>query len=214
MKVQHLVFDWDGTLADTYPVISAAYEYAFKTLGLPAIPYDEIKRLTSTLQNKDTLGFIFGEQKEQAKEAYYNYIGLHHATELQAMTGAAELLGFCHQKGLSSYLITNKKRLYFLEECNQLGFTPFFTNIVTAGDFAEDKPHPLATHALFGKTLPEADTIMVIGDGLADYQVARTYDHNGKKALCTLYDPKGKYSGDRPDFLVDDLTKIIEILQS
>lgn len=55
MSIKYVVFDWDGTLADTYPVISAAYDYTFDTLGLPRIPYDEVKRITSTLQNKDTL---------------------------------------------------------------------------------------------------------------------------------------------------------------
>lgn len=40
MSIKYVVFDWDGTLADTYPVISAAYDYTFDTLGLPRIPYD------------------------------------------------------------------------------------------------------------------------------------------------------------------------------
>lgn len=214
MKIQHVVFDWDGTLADTYPVISAAYEYTFQTLGLPPIPYDEVKRLTSTLQNKDTLGYIFGDRKEEAKTAYYDYIGRHHASELKAMPGAAELLAFCRSKGLKSYLLTNKKRFYFLEESDQLGFTVFFDKIVAAGDFAEDKPHPLATHALFAGNLPDADSILVIGDGLADYQVARTYDHDNKKALCVLYDPKNKYKGEQPDYLVKNLKSVIDIIQS
>ena len=55
MKYKYAVFDWDGTLADTYPVISAAYDYTFDKMGLLRIPYDEIKRITSTLQNKATL---------------------------------------------------------------------------------------------------------------------------------------------------------------
>ena len=70
MSIKYVVFDWDGTLADTYPVISAAYDYTFDTLGLPRIPYDEVKRITSTLQNKDTLGCIFGERKQEAADAY------------------------------------------------------------------------------------------------------------------------------------------------
>ena len=63
MKYKYAVFDWDGTLADTYPVISAAYDYTFDKMGLLRIPYDEIKRITSTLQNKDTLGYVFKERQ-------------------------------------------------------------------------------------------------------------------------------------------------------
>ena len=36
MGIKHVVFDWDGTLADTYPVISAAYDYVFKCLDIEA----------------------------------------------------------------------------------------------------------------------------------------------------------------------------------
>mgnify|MGYP001516059557 CR=1 FL=1 len=64
MKYKYAVFDWDGTLADTYPVISAAYDYTFDKMGLLRIPYDEIKRITSTLQNKDTLGYVFKERRQ------------------------------------------------------------------------------------------------------------------------------------------------------
>ncbi len=212
MKIKHVVFDWDGTLADTYPVISAAYDYTFRALGLTPIPYDEVKRITSTLQNKDTMGHIFGDRKEEAKKAYYEYIEKYHANNLEAMPNAAELLKTCEQQGLRSYLLTNKKRLYVLEETDKLGFTRFFTNIVAAGDFAEDKPHPLATRAVFS-ALPEAKSILVIGDGVADYEVARTYDCGDAKALCFIYDPKDKYHGEQPDKIVKDFAEIIAFLK-
>lgn len=74
MKYKYAVFDWDGTLADTYPVISAAYDYTFDKMGLLRIPYDEIKRITSTLQNKDTLGYVFKERRDEAAGYFYEYI--------------------------------------------------------------------------------------------------------------------------------------------
>lgn len=212
MKIKHVVFDWDGTLADTYPVISAAYDYVFKTLNLPPLSYDEIKRLTSTLPNKDTLGCIFGNRKEEAKTAYYDYIRKHHAQELKPMPHAQKLLEFCRDNGFLSYLITNKKRPFLLEEADKLGFTGFFNKIVAAGDCPEDKPHPLATHALFDNVLPEADSILVIGDGEADRQVARTFDHDGKKTLCAICDSTKKYAGEKPDYFVENLNEIINIL--
>ena len=149
MSIKYVVFDWDGTLADTYPVISAAYNYTFDKLGLPRIPYDEIKSLTSTLPNKDTLGFIFKERKDTASKAYYEYITAHHAANLQAMPSAKEVLEFCRKQGLKTYLLTNKKTLYIKEEIAKLGFENLFDKVIAAGEYAEDKPHPIATHAVF-----------------------------------------------------------------
>lgn len=78
MKYKYAVFDWDGTLADTYPVISAAYDYTFDKMGLLRIPYDEIKRITSTLQNKDTLGYVFKERRDEAAGYFTNISKIPH----------------------------------------------------------------------------------------------------------------------------------------
>ena len=213
MNIKYVVFDWDGTLADTYPVISAAYNYTFDTLGLPRIPYDEVKRITSTLQNKDTLGAVFGDRKEEAAAAYYDFIGRHHAANLEAMPGAREVLDFCRGKGLKCFLITNKKTPYVAEEIEHLGFNGLFDKVVAAGEYAEDKPHPQATLAVFEGSLPPADEILVLGDGVADFQTARTYDHDGKTACCVIYDPKGKYKGTEPDYKITDLTALFNIIE-
>ncbi len=34
MKYKHIVFDWDGTLADTYTVICDAYAHVFNSLNI------------------------------------------------------------------------------------------------------------------------------------------------------------------------------------
>ena len=204
MSIKYVVFDWDGTLADTYPVISAAYDYTFDTLGLPRIPYDEVKRITSRLQNKDTLGCIFGERKQEAADAYYSFIGKHHAAALEAMPGARSVLEYCRKHNITSILITNKKTLYVAEEIEKLGFSEFFDKVIAAG--------PLATHAAFGGKLPPADEILVLGDGEADFQTAATYAHDNRKAFCVIYDPKRKYKGSEPDRKIDDLRQVIEII--
>lgn len=213
MAIKYVVFDWDGTLADTYPVISAAYENTFKTLGLNPISYDEIKKLTSTLQNKDTLGYLFGDKKDKAEKIYYKYIKENHVLKFVTMPNAENLLQYCSDNGIKCFLITNKKREFFLKESNKANFTKFFTNIVAAGDFEEDKPHPTATRAVFFGKKPKADEILVVGDGYADYLTARTYDDEDKKTKCVIYDPKGVYKGENPDYKVKTLDEIIEILR-
>ena len=212
MKFNHIVFDWDGTLADTYPVISKAYEYTFSQLNLPPLSYEEIKHLTSTLQNKDLLGYIFGSQKEIAKKYYYDYIEKNHIKYIKAMPYAEELLKFCQTNNIQTYLISSKKRTYLLKEVSYLGFSSFFKNIVASGDSSEDKPSPSAAYAVFNNNLPSADSILVIGDGEADYKVARAYDRNNKKSCCIICDSTQHYKGPTPDFKVSTLKEIINLL--
>ena len=119
---------------------------------------------------------------------------------------------YCRKHNITSILITNKKTLYVAEEIEKLGFSEFFDKVIAAGEYAEDKPHPLATHAAFGGKLPQADEILVLGDGEADFQTAATYAHDNRKAFCVIYDPKRKYKGSEPDRKIDDLRQVIEII--
>ncbi len=213
MTLRYVVFDWDGTLADTYPVISAAYKHTFEALGMQPMEYSEIKKLTSTLANKDTLGYIFGDKKEQAKQAYYAYIEANHKTQLRPIPHAKELLDFCQSKGWKLYLLSNKKRTYLREEMNYLGFADYFAKVIAAGDFPEDKPNPQTVRALFDNGLPDATDIVVIGDGMADWKTSQALNHSGKSSRCIIYDPQNNFSQVSPDYVVSDVADIIEILR-
>ena len=65
----------------------------------------------------------------------------------------------------------------------------------------------------FYNKLPNAETILVIGDGDADYITARTYDDEDRKAKCIILDPQNKYVGNEPDYKVCDLLEVIDILK-
>lgn len=212
MAIKHIVFDWDGTLADTYSVILGGYNKVCECLNLPHFSYDEIKKITSSKQNKDTMGYLYGEKKEQAHEIYTKYIKKHHIKNLKSMPNAKEVLEFCKANNIKIYLITNKRRMFIIDEIDKLNFTNFFDNVVAAGDFVEDKPHLIATSAVFSGDIPKADEIMVVGDGIADYNTARTYDKNGLKTKTVIYDPNEKYTGNKPDYIIKDLLDIIHII--
>lgn len=213
MTVRYVVFDWDGTLADTYPVISAAYKHTFEALGMPSMDYSEIKRITSTLANKDILGFIFGDKKEQAKKVYYSYIEANHKDKLQPIPHAKELLDFCRDKGLKLYLLSNKKRNYLFEEMKYLGFADYFSKVIAAGDLPEDKPAPNTVRALFGDNLPNSEDILVVGDGMADWKTSQALNHSGRNSRCVIYDPQKNFSKVSPDYIVSDVADVIAILR-
>ena len=173
--IKYMVFDWDGTLADTYPIINAAYAYTFEKMRLPVMSVEEIKEVTSSKQNKDIFAYIFGARSQEAKEAYYEYIEKNHCA-LKAMPYAKELLDFCLLNNIHPLLMTNKKTKYIHEEIKVLGFETYFSKLVAAGEYLQDKPHQIACEALFGGHIPPQDEIMVIGDGKADIEVAKNYN--------------------------------------
>jgi len=210
VKYKHVVFDWDGTLADTYAIISAAYDYAFEKMKLPKISHDELRRVASTIQNREMLGYIFKNRKDEAAKYFYEYIEKYHVKNLAPQPGAKELLDFCKKAGVATYLLTNKKTKFINEELSALGFAGYFKKVVAAGECAHDKPHPVACCAVFDGNVPQAKDILVIGDGEADALTAKAL--NG--ADCLIYDPKQKYKGMVPTYKIDRLIDAEAILES
>lgn len=153
-----VIWDWDATLADTYPVTNAAYAYTFKKLGREAetISFREIKRITSSLQNKDVLAHVFGEdKKDEARKYFYEFIGAKHAEKLEPIKGAYAALEFLASKKAISLLLSNKTNTdkdgrgkYLSQETDKLGMTQYFDHIAGAGEQAEDKPSPIAVDGL------------------------------------------------------------------
>ncbi|MDO4184246.1 MAG: HAD family hydrolase [Rhodospirillales bacterium] len=210
MKYKYVVFDWDGTLADTYAIISAAYDYAFEKMGLPKMLHDELKRIASTIQNREMLGYIFKGRKDEAAKYFYEYIEKYHTKNLVAQPGARELLDFCKKSGVESYLLTNKKTKFINEELLALGFAGYFKKVVAAGEYEHDKPHPVACYAVFDGKVPQPNEILVIGDGEADALTAKAL--NG--ADCLIYDPKQKYKGMVPTYKINRLIDAEAILEN
>ena len=223
-----VIWDWDATLADTYPVTNAAYAYTFKKLGMEeqTISFDEVKRITSSLQNKDVLAHIFGEdKKENARKYFYEYISAKHAEKLEPIKGAYAALEYLATKKAVSLLLSNKTNTdkdgrgkYLSQETDKLNMTHYFSKIAGAGEEPEDKPSPIAIDALLNssETKPSKDDlILVIGDGEADLKIADYLRSKGLKASSILLDPKNKYKGStRPNYTIHELNTLPIILRN
>ena len=189
--IKYAVFDWDGTIADTYPILYAAYCKAAREIGLEQPSYEYIKQITGSLQNKDVMNYLFGQKAHEASTFFYRYIKQHHVQGLKMISGALELLNFCKQNNIQPFLLTNKRQCYLNEELKHFKLENRFTNIVSAGLYQEDKPHPIACKALFQGNIPPNNEIVVIGDGQSDIKVAEVL---GAKSIILGEHIKGDYN--------------------
>jgi len=209
VKYKYVVFDWDGTIADTYPVISAAFEYAFEKVKGKRVAYDEIKKITSGMQNREIWKHLFGDMHNEGKNFYTEYIEQYHIKNLNTISGAKELLDFCRSKGMQNYLCTNKRTKFINQELNYLNLCDYFKKIVAAGEYEEDKPSPIACREIFDNNLPPVKDIVVIGDGEGDVKSAMAL--NGADSI--IYDPENKYKGIKPTYKVKSLAEVKAILE-
>ena len=210
MSVKHIVFDWDGTLADTIPTLKSAYDATFTALGLPPMTYEQVKEAAGKYSNRNIFQNVFGDNiATKAKEVFYRFIQENHLRLLSPFAGAEDILRYCREHNISCHILTNKNRPYLNAEINKLGWSKYFDRIIGAGELEHDKPHADACAALFQDQCPPAAEMLVLGDGSADVAMARFWG-----CPSVIVDAKNTYKGLPADYIIRSLPEFIPLIES
>lgn len=140
-KPQGIIFDWDNTLVDSWPVIHDALNTTFRAYDKPEWTLSETKSKVRHSM-RDSFPPIFGDAWEQAGEVFYARYAEIHATDVVAADGAAELLKTIHALGIYLSVVSNKTGSFLRAEAENLGWARYFSKLVGALDAPKDKPDP------------------------------------------------------------------------
>lgn len=146
MKPQAILFDLDGTLADTAPDLGRALNLQRERHGLPPLP-DVTIRPYASHGSRGLLGVGFGLVPEDAAFAAMRdeYLALYDEVfcERPALFGGmAEVLATIEGKGLPWGVVTNKPRRFTVPLMAALGLKGRAASIVSGDDCERPKPHP------------------------------------------------------------------------
>ena len=168
-----VIFDWDNTLVDTWPLIHSAINETMEKMDRELWHIDKVKTDIHKSM-RESFPALFGENWQEAGEIYKNAYRSQHLNKMEFLSGAIELINFLHQKDILLFVISNKMGNTLRMELESLKMTDKFLAIVGAGDAAFDKPHKAPVElALGGSGLdPEKDLIWFVGDTITDIECA------------------------------------------
>jgi len=167
-----VIFDWDNTLVDTWPVIQDALNHTFSAYGLETWSLDECRaRVRESLRN--SFPRYFGEKWEEAGEVFYARYGAIHAEKLTTAEGAGSMLETLHGMGLPLGVVSNKKGDFLRAEADKLDWARYFRLIVGALDAPRDKPDPApVTMVLDAIGQAAGQDVWFVGDADIDLECA------------------------------------------
>jgi phosphoglycolate phosphatase len=171
-----LLFDLDGTLADTIPDLARAVNHARARLGWSPMPVDAVKvhmgdgarelLIGCTGLDGTTVDLMIGPWR-----AHY----LEHCTEeTTLLPGARDLLEEARRRGLALAVVTNKPAAPARRILASLGVLPLFGAVVGGDTLPVRKPDPgpvLEALRLLGGIAPAE--AWLVGDGVQDVEAAR-----------------------------------------
>ena len=161
--IRNIIWDVDGTLVDTYPAISSAFQAALADLGKEA-PLDWIDSLA-----KKSMGFCettLAEHYEVSEEEIDRKFTEHYAQipfeDQPAFPGVTALCKYICSTGGKNVIITHRGKTgtIGLLEANRL--TSYFAGYLTSDDGYPKKPNPAAFEAMLREyDLKRIETIAV-----------------------------------------------------
>ena len=171
-----LIFDWDGTLADSAGLIVSNMQQAIDAIGLPQRSDQAIRELIG-LGLVDALQRLFPElDAEEVLRLLAEYRRLAPVTmahEAPLFPGAREALERLGGEGYTLAVATGKSRPGLNRSFRTHGFLKplFFTT--RCADETADKPDPLMLREILVETGFEAQQALMIGDTEYDVGMAR-----------------------------------------
>lgn len=140
-----ILFDLDGTLADTAPDLAAAVNYLRAQRGLAPTPYD-VLRPTASAGARGMIGAAFGltpadEGYEELRLQWFDRYQSAMAVESSLFGGVAELLDGITGAGMAWGIVTNKPARFTDPLIPQIGLA--HAGCIISGDTTpHPKPHP------------------------------------------------------------------------
>ena len=207
--IKHLIFDFDGTISDTYPHVIEFYHNFAKAHDLELNVSDEWllhKALISISVPYELLGW---NQTVSHEEFNIEYFAMQRqkVTEFRPFPQAVELLKFAAEKGIKNYIYTHSGKVVPEKILPSMGLDRYITFTLDADMGFPKKPAPDALLFLMEKFNLNPDECMMIGDRPIDAQSGINAGIKG----C-LWDQYGIFENENVDLYVKNLSDIKKYL--
>jgi phosphoglycolate phosphatase len=169
-----ILYDLDGTLADTRRDIINGVRYALKTLKGPDLTDDEIKACVGTGLHA-LIKDVFRTQDEaladKGAKLYREHYKKHMLDHTRLYPGAREFLEYF--KDRKQAVITNKPNPFSSQILKALGVADYFIAILAGDNGLPFKPDPAAIRHLMEEVGAAEEGVLFVGDSSVDIQAAR-----------------------------------------
>lgn len=205
MRYKHIIWDFDGTLFDTYPSMARAFTESMEAAGYPADYqgiYDSMKIAISETVRRFQSAYGFGQEVIEGYRQRRIAIELAHA---HPFDGAVEVLRRVCAAGGDHFICTHRGDSIH-ELLRRHGLEGYFRDITTSAHGFKRKPDPEAVQYLLDTYgMDPAETLM-IGDRPLDVQSGQ----NAGTVGC-FFDPGG-VTYPPAQHQITDLHELIDII--
>jgi phosphoglycolate phosphatase len=215
LRPRLVVFDFDGTLADTWRDIAAALDRTLTEVGLPSVRGPEVRfwigngvlpllehAVPSDWQSPDRLEALYARFRD-----HYDVQCLE-TTELYP--GVLECLEDLSEERLA--IVSNKPSRFLDRILNGLGLKPYFDVVVAGDTLSVRKPDPAVLSHVVGAIPGEVRDVWMVGDSAVDVTTGRVF---GARTVGCVWGLRGREElrAAGADALAETPTDLLRVLR-
>lgn len=188
MRYTEFIWDFDGTLFDTYPYFVSTFKQAMAELGVQADPGHVLALAKVNLATLyEAIGREHGLDTQAVRGAHHRHTRLDGYLQYKPYDGAAALAQAVAQAGGRNYLYTHRGP-EAIDAIAHHGMAPYFADYITSADGFPLKPAPDALLFLIEKHGLTPSQCVMLGDRDIDVNAGLHAGTDG-----ALFDPDGFY---------------------
>ena len=167
MKYIHYIWDFDGTLFDSYPHVLSSMQKVLAEENITCDPTELWRHLLVNFGEGRKYAGLSPESYKRFTEYQYRMGEDEIEPKVIPFDGMRDLLADIVKNGGRNYLYThrNKTSLAYLD---QFGMTEFFADAVTSEEHFPSKPAPDAVLAIIERNHLDPAECVMVGDRLID----------------------------------------------
>lgn len=213
---KHIIFDFDGTIADTSRIILATMQATMCERSLRVATPEEIRRVIG-LPLKDCFTHIYpGMSEMEALECAGTYCDIFDANKSlltpTLFPHVAETLSMLNQDGITMSVASSRGHASLVELLEMMGIDQHFAIVLGVDNVSNAKPHPEAVLKILREMNIESSDAIMVGDMPVDIAMGK----NASTRTCAV--TYGNSSRDdllksHPDYLIDDFSQLTMLRQ-
>lgn len=207
--IQGVLFDWDGTLLNSYAADSAAYLAMFRQMGIDWTLNDLARHYSPNWYRVYRAAKLPRHRWDDADRAWRAQYANHKPRLMSGVRKMLQKLRIRHHLGL----VTSGDRDRVVRQLHEFGLRRLFKSHVCSGDTRYRKPHPAPLRLALKQMCLKPEACVYVGDSPEDLEMAK---RAGVRAIAVLgpFPTEARLRAAKPELLLESIAELPAALQS